>query len=76
MIVLGSIASETGARFVDLQFALAERADDRARLFIDEMHLSVEGNRFVAQELLPAVRALAGCGDRPGSGAGSSTRGR
>lgn len=63
---LRSIASETGAWFVDLQSIFKKRGDDRVGLFLDEMHLSVDGNRFVAQQLRLVVQTLAGCNERSG----------
>jgi len=61
MATLRSIAEESGARFINLQSALATRGEDRRGIFMDEMHLTIGGNRFAARGLAPAVGRIIHC---------------
>jgi lysophospholipase L1-like esterase len=65
--LLRQLATEGGVPVVDLQAALAEETGlPRLALFLDNMHPSVEGNRWLAGQLAPEVAALL---DAPEAGA-------
>lgn len=53
---VASIAERTGTLLADVQGALSEvRGPQRVALFLDEMHMTVEGNRHVASILADAL---------------------
>lgn len=57
--LLRALAAERGVRAVDLQGALAGTTGaPRLAFFLDNMHPSVYGNRWIAGELAPHVAAL------------------
>ena len=57
--LLRALAAERGVPVVDLQGALAGTTGvRRLAFFLDNMHPSVEGNRWVAGQLAPQVAAL------------------